>query len=397
MNRIKLRQLRLALFLALLTALAPLSNDMYLPALPILSSHFSISTSLVQLTLTMTTVGIALGQIFAGPVSDYMGRRSPLLLGIIIFCLAALGCVYADNIWLFLLCRFILGFCGASGIVIATAIARDIYEGTDLTRFLAILIMLNGLAPILAPIIGGQILLFGTWRDIFVLLFFIGIMLLLSTLLFTETLPAKMRINNIGCAFKQYIDLFLDHYFFSHCLLQCFTFGAFFAYIAGSSFLFQKIYGVSPQAYSLIFGGIGLGLMLMGSVSAKLAGQVSNIRLLKYATHTSFLGSILLFILFLADGSIFVTYPVLFVTIIPLSVVGASSFSMALAKQGHNAGSASAFLGFSQLLMGGAIMPLVGIAGDDTPIPMVVLMIAGYGLAIWCYYKRIAPEHYHER
>jgi DHA1 family bicyclomycin/chloramphenicol resistance-like MFS transporter len=109
------------------------------------------------------------------------------------------------------------------------------------------------------------------------------------------------------------------------------------------------------------------------------------------------LGSILLFILFLADGSIFVTYPVLFVTIIPLSVVGASSFSMALAKHGHNAGSASAFLGFSQLLLGGAIMPLVGIAGDDTPIPMVVLMIAGYGLAIWCYYKRIAPEHYHER
>ena len=396
MNQTKLRQLRLAIFLALLTALAPLANDMYLPALPMLDSYFSISTSLVQLTLTMTTIGIALGQIFAGPVSDFMGRRWPLLLGMVIFCLAALGCIYAENIWLFLFWRFVLGFCGASGIVIATAIARDIYEGTELTRFFAILIMLNGLAPILAPIIGGQLLLWGTWRDVFLLLFFIGASLVLATFFFTETLPAQRQIHNISSAFRRYGELLHDRYFFSHCLLQCFTFGAFFAYIAGSSFLFQDIYGVSPQAYSLIFGGIGLGLMLMASVSAKLAGKVSNIRLLKYATHTSCFGSILLFILFLAEGPIFVTYPVLFVTIIPLSVVGAASFSLALTRQGHNSGSASALLGCSQLLLGGAIMPLVGIAGDKTPIPMAVLMITGYSLAIWCYYKLIGPAHHTE-
>jgi len=393
MERIKIKQLRLALFLALLTALAPLANDMYLPALPMLHSHFSISTSLVQLTLTMTTVGIAFGQIVAGPISDYMGRRSPLLLGMIFFCLASLGCVYAENIWLFLLCRFLLGLNGASGIVIAMAIARDIYEGAELTRFVAILIMLNGLAPIISPIIGGQILYFGTWRDVFVLLFFIGIMLAISTFFFTETLPAQKRIKHIYSAFRKYPELLHDRYFFSHCLLQCFIFGAFFSYIAGSAFLFQNIYGVSPQTYSLIFGGIGLGLMLMGSLAARLAGRVSDIKLLKYATHISFLGSILLLILFLADGSIFIIYPVLFVTIVPLSVIGASSFSMALAKQDHNAGSASAFLGFSQLLLGGAIMPLVGIAGDDTPLPMTIIMITCYSLAIWCYYRRIAPEH----
>ena len=393
MELIKTKQLRLALFLALLTAIAPLANDMYLPALPMLRSHFFISTSLVQLTLTMTTVGIAIGQIFAGPISDYMGRRLPLLLGMTFFCLAALGCVYAENIWLFLLCRFFMGFCGASGIVIATAIARDIYEGAELTRFFAILIMLNGFAPIIAPVIGGQILLFCTWRDIFVFLFSIGVMLVLSTLFFTETLPAHERIEQVSGAFRSYWRLLQDRYFFSHCLLQCFIFGAFFSYIAGSSFLFQKIYGVSPQSYSLIYSGIGLGLMLMGSFSAKIAGRVSNIRLLKYATHTSFFGSVLLFLLFLADESIFIIYPVLFVTIIPLSVIGAASFSMALERHGHDAGSASALLGFSQLLLGGAIMPLVGIAGDDTPIPMAVLMMAGYSLAIWCYYKRIAPEH----
>ena len=377
----------------MMTAMAPLSTDMYLPSLPVMQADFGISASLVQLTLTMTMLGMALGQIFAGPVSDYYGRKKPLLVGMVAFTAATLGCVLAENIVAFLCFRFVMGFAGASGIVVSKAIARDVCEGPELTRFFAMLMMVNGLAPIIAPVIGGQILLFTTWRGVFVTLVAIGFVLLLATLAYKETLSPEKRLAGIRASFAKFPQLLKNRYFLGHCLLQCFAFGGFFAYISGSPFVFQNIFQVSPQAYSLIFGGIGVGLLVAGALPARLAGRVPEEKMLQTAMLISFFGSVLLFVGFWFEVGLAVILPILFFTITPLSVLGASSFSLALSRQGKNAGTASALLGFSSMILGGCMMPLVGIAGEHTAIPMCVMMIAGYGLGYLTYLLMVAPEH----
>lgn len=389
----KRQELWLIVFLGVMSAMAPLSTDMYLPALPTVQNDLGISASVAQMTLTMTLIGMAVGQIFLGPISDRYGRKVPLLIGMILFTIATTGCVLAENIWLFLLFRFLAGFAGSSGIVIARAIARDVCEGAELTRFFAILMMVNGLAPILAPVLGGQILLFTSWRGVFIVLVVVGILQAGATMVYKETLPLADRITNLGDSFWKFPQLLKDRYFLGHCLLQCFIFGAFFSYLAGSSFVFQNIYAVSPQMYSLIFGGIGVGLMLAGMLPARLAGRVPDVVLLKYSILVPLAGSIFLLGGFLAEMPIWYTVLVLFITVVPLSVIGAASFSLALSRQGKNAGSASALIGFFSMILGGCMMPVVGIAGDHTAVPMGIIMVIGYAMGVICYYAMIAPAH----
>lgn len=383
----------LTIFLGLMTAIAPLSTDMYLPALPEVQADFGVSTSLVQMTLTMTTLGMALGQILAGPMSDFLGRRRPLFIGMLVFIGATLGCVLAEDIHLFLFFRFCAGFAGASGIVIARAIARDVCEGAELTRFFAVLMMVNGFAPIIAPVIGGQILLFANWRAAFVLLTIIGVFLAGATLIYQETLPQEARSANMTDSLKKFPTLLRNRYFLGHCLLQCFVFGAFFSYLSGSSFVFQNIYAVSPQGYSIIFAVIGAGLLLAGILPARFAGWVPDIVMLKYSVLVPLFGSVLLLAGFCFSAPLAVILVVLFLTIVPLSVMGTASFSLALSRQGENAGSASALIGCFSMLLGACMMPLVGIAGDHTAIPMGIVMLTGYGLGALVFYRMIAVEH----
>ena len=386
-------RLWLTVFLGIMTAIAPLSTDMYLPALPEVQADFGVSTSLIQMTLTMTTLGMALGQILAGPLSDLWGRKKPLFIGMLVFIGATLGCVLAEDIDYFLFFRFFADFAGASGIVIARAIARDVCEGAELTRFFAVLMMVNGLAPILAPVIGGQILLFASWRATFVLLTLIGVGLAAATLAYSETLAKEARSSNVTDSLKKFPILLKNRYFLGHCLVQCFVFGAFFCYLAGSSFIFQNIYAVSPQAYSLIFGAIGLGLLVTGVLPARLAGRVPDVRLLKYAVLVPLLGSILLLTGFYFTAPLLVIVLLLFLTVVPLSVMGAASFSLALSRQGKNAGSASALIGCSSMLLGACMMPVVGIAGDHTALPMAIIMVTLYALGALVFFSMIAPEH----
>ncbi|MFC2499275.1 MAG: multidrug effflux MFS transporter [Selenomonas noxia] len=387
------RRLWLTIFLGVMTAIAPLSTDMYLPALPEVQQDFSVSTSLVQMTLTMTTLGMALGQILVGPLSDLFGRRRPLFIGMLVFIGATLGCVLAADIYRFLFFRFFAGFAGASGIVIARAIARDVCVGAELTRFFSVLMMVNGLAPIIAPVIGGQILLFSEWRATFVLLTLIGVFLAGAMLIYQETLPKNERNKNIMDSLKKFPALLHDRYFLGHCLLQCFVFGAFFSYLSGSSFIFQNIYAVSPQVYSIIFAVIGAGLLLTGALPARLAGRVPDIVMLKYAVLVPLIGSALLLLGFYFSAPLVIILIVLFITIVPLSVMGAASFSLALSRQGKNAGSASALIGCFSMLLSACTMPLVGIAGDYTAIPMAMIMLVGHGLGTFVFYRMITADH----
>lgn len=377
-------------FLGIMSAMAPLATDMYLPALPELSAEFSASTSATQLTLTMTLLGMAVGQIFLGPLSDMYGRKRPLFAGMIAFSLVSAGCFYASSIEPFLALRFLQGFAGASGLVISRAIARDVAEGVELTRFMAILMLVNGLAPILAPVAGGQILAFSSWRIIFAVLAVIGVLLAVWTLKTRETLAKEERQKNMAASFHAFPALLRDRYFFGHCLVQCFVFASFFSYIAGSSFVFQNIYGISAQGYSLIFGGIGTGLFLVGGLPARLAGHVKDVTMLKASLLVPLAGSSLLLAAFLTGfAPLALVIVLLFITIVPLSVMGTASFSLALSRQGRNAGAASALIGFFSMALGGVMMPLVGIAGDATAIPMAGLMLAGYTLGALVFYRRV--------
>ena len=387
------KQLWLTVFLGLMTAMAPLATDMYLPALPTVQLDFGITASLAQMTLTMTMIGMALGQIFAGPISDRYGRKWPLTAGMVVFTLSTVGCVWAQDIMVFLFFRFISGFAGASGIVIAKAIARDVCQGPELTKFFAMLMMVNGLAPIIAPVIGGQILLYTSWRGVFVVLVAVGLFQLIATLIYKETLPKDHRLAGLRESFAKFPMLLKNRYFLGHCLVQCFVFGAFFSYLAGSSFVFQNIFQVSPQMFSLIFGGIGAGLLLSGALPARLAGRVADVKRLHISLLVPLIGSVLLLLAFSAGMGMAVILPVLFLTIVPLSVQGAASFSLALSRQGKNAGSASALIGFFSMILGGCMMPLVGIAGENTAIPMCVIMLSGYGLGYVVFRIMIAPEH----
>ena len=382
----------MTLFLGMLAAMAPLSTDMYLPALPAMQADFGVSTSQIQMTLTMTLIGMALGQVCGGPLSDYLGRKCPLLVGMLVFVISSLGCVFASNIYVLLGWRFLAGFSGSFGIVIARAVARDLCEGATLTRFFAILMMVNGLAPILSPVIGGQILLFTTWHGIFILLTAIGIALVAGTCIYRETLPAEARQPGVMATLRKYPQLLHDRYFMGHCLLQCFVFGAFFAYIGGSSFVFQNVFGVSAQVYSLIFGSIGVGLMMAGSLPARLAGKVADVVMLKYSIRLQLIGSLALLAAFLLEAPLAAVLPILFLTLVPLSVLGAASFSLALARQGRNAGSASAMLGFFQMFLGAIMMPLVGLWGSDTAIPMGIFMTAGFALGNVAFQIMVLPD-----
>ncbi len=382
----------LTIFLGVMTAMAPLSTDMYLPSLPEIGTAFGISTSMVQLTLTMTMVGMSLGQVLGGPVSDRLGRKVPLFLGMAGFTAASLVCSFTENIYVFLVARFVQGLSGAFGIVISRAVARDVVSGPELMKFMALLMMVNGLAPIAAPVFGAQILRFTSWHGIFEVLVVVGVMQIIATAFFKETLKSGERVRSFTEGFVAFGSLIKNRYFFGQCLLQCFYFGSFFAYIAGSSFLFQNIYEVTPQTYSYIFGGIGIGLMIMGMLPAKMAGAVEEITFLKWSLIVPFVTSLFFLAGVLLDAPIWYTLPVLFLTIVPLSIMGAASTSLSLSRCGKNAGSASALLGFFNMILGGVMMPVTGIAGDHTAVPMAVLMVLGYLLSLVVFYKMIVSE-----
>lgn len=381
------------IYLGILAAMAPLATDMYLPALPELQADFDSSTSMTQLTLTMTMLGMAVGQIFAGPISDLRGRKLPLLTGMVIFMLSSLCCVFADNIYVFLAARLVQGLAGSCGIVIARAIARDMCQGAELTTFYAVLMMVNGMAPILAPVLGGQILLLSSWHGIFVVLAGIGMIMALATLIFNETLLPDNRIKSFGATLRIFPELLKDRYFMGHCLLQSFVFMSFFCYIGSSSFIFQGIFGVSAQEFSFIFGGLGIGMLVLGPVPAKLAGRVAESRILLTAVAVQIVSGLLLLLAFVFTGSLWIVLLFLAGCVMPISVIATVSFSLALNRQGRNAGSASALLGFFSMFLGAIMMPAAGYFGTATGVPMSVLMLLGFVLAMVCYQTMIRPDH----
>jgi len=385
------RRLTLILILGSLAALGPLSIDMYLPAFPDMSRSFDASASLIQLSLTACMLGMALGQLIVGPLSDVRGRKRPLMVALLAYLFASLACAMAPTIEVLIALRFIQGAAGASGIVISRAIVRDLFDGPELTRFFAALSLVNGTAPILAPVIGGQLLRFGDWHFVFYLLAILSTMMLLAVALrLPETLPLERRVEgNLTTTLKTFGRLLTDRVFIGYAFAQAFVMGAMFAYISGSPFVLQNIYGASPQQFSFLFGLNGIGIILAAQIAGRLAGRVDSERLMRISLTIVASASILLFLaLTLTEQLIFVMIPLFFV-VSSVGLISTLGFTLAMQNYGATAGSASALLGLLPMLVGSLVSPLVGIMGEQSAVPMGLIIMTLDCLALILYYGLI--------
>ncbi|MEK3720354.1 Bcr/CflA family multidrug efflux MFS transporter [Paenibacillus sp. FSL H8-0034] len=371
-------KLWMVLVLGSLAAFAPLSIDMYLPALPAIAGEYSTSASLVQLSLTFFLLGSALGQLFAGPISDVRGRRMPLLVGLGLYAVTSLLCAFSPSVESLIILRFVQGLAGSAGIVISRAIVRDLYSGTELTKFFTLLMLVNGVAPILAPIAGGQLMRVTSWHGVFIVLCVLG-MVMLAAVFFglRETLPNQLRSKGgIGNTLSTFRGLLVDRVFMGYAIAQGLVFAAMFAYISGSPFVLQEIFHVSPQMFAVFFGINGIGIIIAGQITGRLVGRLGETKLLITGLGISSCGGILLLLMIVTGAGLYAILPALFMVVSSVGIVSSTGFSLAMQNQSKSAGTASALLGVLSLLLGGVVAPLVGLGGSQSALPM--------GLVIAC-------------
>jgi DHA1 family bicyclomycin/chloramphenicol resistance-like MFS transporter len=377
----------LALLLGGFSAFGPLSLDMYLPGLPQLGRELDASASATQLTLTACLAGLALGQLVAGPLSDRLGRRRPLLAGVALYAAASLLCALSPSIAVLILLRFVQGAAGAAGIVIGRAVVRDLYEGDAAARLFSSLMLVGGVAPILAPVIGGQLLHVTDWRGIFVVLAGLGAALLLAAFVgLSESLPPERRSSEGLAGTRRALRvLAADRRFAGYAMTSGFVMGAMFAYIAGSPFVLQEIYGLSPQAYSLVFAANGLGIVAASYLSRSLIGRLRPAQLVHAGVAIAAVGAALLLVTVLLEAPVGFVLPALFLVVSPVGLVGPNATALALADHPSIAGAASALLGVAQFLIGAVAAPLVGLAGTGSALPLgftvMAMVVAAAGAA----------------
>ncbi|MEV7730972.1 multidrug effflux MFS transporter [Streptomyces sp. NPDC088921] len=389
--------LLVTLLLGGLTATPPLAMDMYLPSLPEVTDALHAPAATVQLTLTACLLGMALGQLVVGPMSDRWGRRRPLLAGLVVYVVATALCALAPTVEFLVGFRLAQGLAGAAGIVIARAVVRDLYDGVAMARFFSTLMLIGGVAPIVAPLIGGQILRVTDWRGVFVVLTVIGA--LLAALVWArlpETLPAAERhTGGVGEALHSMRRLLADLPFTGYLLTGGFAFAALFAYISASPFVIQEIYGASPQTFSLLFGVNSVGLVVVGQINGKLlVGRVSLDRVLGVGLLVVTAAAAALLLMATGTFGEVGLAPVaaaLFVLMSAMGVTLPNAQSLALLRTKHSAGSASALLGTSSFLIGAIASPLVGMAGEDTAVPMAVVQLAAALVALTCFMAMCRP------
>ncbi|MFC8081918.1 multidrug effflux MFS transporter [Streptomyces sp. NPDC057340] len=380
--------LLVTLILGSLTATPPLAMDMYLPALPEVTRSLSAPAATVQLTLTACLAGMALGQIVVGPMSDKWGRRRPLLAGLAVYVVATALCAVAPNVELLVAFRLVQGLAGAAGIVIARAVVRDLYDGVAMARFFSTLMLISGVAPVVAPLIGGQILRVTDWRGVFVVLVVVGVVLgAVVWAKLPETLPVEERhAGGVGDTLRAMRGLLADRAFTGYMLAGGFAFASLFAYVAASPFVMQEIYGASAQTFSLLFGLNSIGLVVVGQINGKiLVGRVRLDRVLGLGLVIVIAAATVLLLMSLGVFGEVGLGPVAAVLFVLMSAMGISlpnTQALALMRVKTSAGSASALLGTSSFLIGAVASPLVGIAGEDTAVPMAVVQLVAAVVAL---------------
>ncbi|MFK3924149.1 MFS transporter [Serratia liquefaciens] len=372
-----------ALVLGLLASLGPLCIDLYLPALPEMAGELNTSTATAQLSLTAGLLGLGVGQLIFGPYSDKLGRMRPLLVSLTLLLFASLWCALAPNIDQLLIARLLQGLAGAGGAVISRAIARDLYSGHELTRFFALLMLVNGLAPIVAPVLGGAMLQFMDWRGIFGVLAGIAVLLFtLASLKLSESLPAERRSQGGILAMLQSLGgLLTQRQFMGLCLTQGFVMAGMFAYIGASPFVLQQIYGLSPQMFSLCFAINGVGLIISAQISSRLSIHWGERKVLKGGLTLAAVSSLLLLLAASLHAPLVLLLVPLFFSVAVIGIVGPTASSLAMQSQGDKAGSASALIGVSMFALGACSVPLTGLGGTSS-VSMALTIVGCYAIAI---------------
>jgi MFS transporter, DHA1 family, multidrug resistance protein len=389
--------LLVTLLLGGLTATPPLAMDMYLPSLPEVTKSLHAPAATVQLTLTACLAGMALGQLIVGPMSDRWGRRRPLLAGLVVYIVATVLCALAPTVETLVAFRLLQGLAGSAGIVIARAVVRDLYDGMEMTRFFSTLMLVSGVAPIVAPLVGGQILRVTDWRGVFVVLTVLGVALTgIVWWWLPETLaPAERHAGGVAEALRAMRGLLADRVFAGYTIVGGFVCAVLFAYISASSFVIQEIYGASPQTFSLLFGINSVGLMIAGQINGKvLVGRARLEQVLATGLTVVTLSATALLLMstgVLGEVGLVPVAAALFVLMTAMGITLPNTQALALMRVRHAAGSASALLGTSSFLVGAIASPLVGIAGEDTAVPMAVVQLAAALVAMACFVALCRP------
>lgn len=373
----------LVALLGTLTAMGPLSLDMYLPALPDMTVGFRASPAQVQLSVTTCLVGMALGQFLTGPLSDRWGRRLPVIVGTGAYALMSLLCAFAPSAGVLAGLRLAQGVAGGMGVVVARAVVRDLYSGAAAARYFSRLVLVFGLAPIAAPSLGSLVLRFTSWRGVFVALAVIGALLAaVVARRLPETLPPEQRsAGGLGGTLRAMRVLLTDRVFVGYALTQGLSFAGLFAYISGSSFVFQDVFGVSATAFSLIFGVNALGLVAVGQLNGALVGRFSPRSLLVTTLLTGLTAAAML-LTGAALGGLVAVAGALFVFVATLGMVQPNAMALALDEHPHRAGTAAAVMGAVQSVIGALAAPLVGLGGTGSAVPMAAVLLGAMALSV---------------
>jgi DHA1 family bicyclomycin/chloramphenicol resistance-like MFS transporter len=376
----------LAVVLGLLTIFGPISMDLYLPVLPALTAELQSTTSVAQLTITACLLGLAIGQVIAGPLSDRFGRRTPLLIGVSAYALTSALCAVSPTVETLIIARFVQGLAGAVGIVIAQAAGRDVYSGGKLLRYYGRLTVLGGLAAIIGPVIGGQLATVTDWRGVFVFLAAVGIAILVASLaVFRETLPANRRVTGgFSHTLNDFRQLLADRVFVGAVLITGFTYSAIFSYLSGATYILQGMYGLSPQGYSLAFGLNSLGFMVFGFIAGRLAERWSERGTLTVGLIMAASGALGLLATALLHLPLAAIVLSLFTMVSGVAVTSPPATSLALKDYPDIAGTASSLLGLARFAFGGIAAPLVGIGGATDAVPFGIVATASAAAGALC-------------
>jgi DHA1 family bicyclomycin/chloramphenicol resistance-like MFS transporter len=379
---------RAALMLATFSALGPFTVDMYLSSLPTMMDDFNTTASFIQSSLTASLLGLGVGQLVAGPLSDVHGRRKPLLISMLLYFLISIACAFSPSISVFIVLRFIQGFVASSGLVISRAIVRDHYSGVEMVKFMALLTMISNVAPLISPTAGSAVTTFTSWIGVFIFLGLLGLLLTGITIWgIKESLPVEQRVpSNFREVLRNYGSLLRDRSFMGYALVNGILFSGVFAYVSGTPFIYQNMYGISPQLFSVLFALNGLGIILGSQLVKRLAGRMNERRIFRIGLLLAFITTAAILIFVLVHGPFVALFISIFLFALSIGMIGPVSFTLAMESQGHIAGSAAAVLGTLQFALGAVTSPLVGIAGENSAVPFGITIFITSILAVISYF-----------
>jgi DHA1 family bicyclomycin/chloramphenicol resistance-like MFS transporter len=386
---------RLGLILGALTAMGPLAIDMYLPSFPTIARELQATPASVQVTAAVYFVGLAVGQALYGPLSDRLGRKIPLYVGLIVFVTASIGCAFAGSVRSLIVLRFVQALGGCAEMVVARAVVRDRFAVSDAIKVLSLLMLVMGLAPILAPLIGGQLLVKFGWRSVFLVLAAYGALGLLVVIgWLPESLPPSRRhVGGVDAILAGFHVLLKDRLYLAYALVGGLTIAAMFAYIAASPFVFIEVFHVAPERYGLFFGTNAFGIITASQINGRLAPRIGPEGVLTRVLPVIMVaGLVLVTSAFTGFGGFAGILVPLFVCVASVGFVMPNTTVLAMDPHARIAGSASALLGTLQFLLGAASGGLASALADGTPRPLAVVIAACGAGAFAIYRSRPRPK-----